>query len=208
MTKYLSGRHSCFISIMTAVLFGLFPASADASRETPLDSLILNDGGSLTLQMENSEPSRIYISSGEAQRVPRKERIPFDAGKNIIELDIATRLFALKAGAKQITLSGPAFARIAGIEASAWGTDESPAVFIDRDCNLVLTGKADTSAVIRVNSLAKATIDARKFITPEIIIIGPLNNADIAAMSGTSVSFRMDNTPKRTVTMRGWYGGA
>jgi hypothetical protein len=208
MAKYSRRRTACFIFLTALARFALFPVQAAAAQDAPLDSLVLNDGSSLTLRVENSEPSRIRISSGEAHRVPRKERIPFDAGKNIVELDISTRVFALGTGAKQITLSGPTSARISGIDAASWGTDESPAVFMDRDCRLELAGKAATSAVIRVNPLARVTIDARKLSTPEIIIIGPQNNANVAAMPGTSVSFHRDNTQKRIVTMRGWYSGA
>jgi hypothetical protein len=211
MAKYSRKRIACFVFLIFLIAlarFASFPSPAQAAQDAPLDSLVLNDGDSLTLRVENSEPSRIFISSGKAQRVPRKERLPFDAGKNIVELDICTRIFALGTGAKQITLSGPTFARISGIDASSWGTDESPAVFMDKDCRLELAGKAATSAVIRVNPLARVTIDARKLSTPEIIIIGPQNNANVAAMPGTSVSFHRDNTQKRVVTMRGWYSGA
>ncbi|MDR1019815.1 MAG: hypothetical protein LBL73_03570, partial [Synergistaceae bacterium] len=139
----------------------------------------------------------------------RKERIPFDIGRKIVELDIDTRAISLGTGAKQITLSGPSYATISGIDAGDWGTDEAPAVFMDRDCRLVLLGRTRSSAVIRVNPLARVTIDARKFASPEIKIIGGQDNANVsvAAAAGTNVSFLEDNTPKRIVTMRGWYGG-
>lgn len=207
--KKISAFFTASILLAALVHIALLPASG-AADETALDGLVLNEGGSLALSLEQNEPARLYIKSGVAQRVPRKERVPLEAGLNIVELDIDTRAISLGTGAKQITLSGPAYATISGIDAGDWGTNEAPAIFMDRDCRLVLLGKAQSSAVIRVNPLARVTIDARKFASPEIKIIGGENNANVrvAAAAGTNVAFLHDSTPKRIVTMRGWYGGA
>ncbi|MDR1515673.1 MAG: hypothetical protein LBS45_08260 [Synergistaceae bacterium] len=201
---------TALVFLAALVQIALFPTTGAASDETPLDSLVLNEGGSLALRVERDDPARLCIESGVAKRVPRKERIPFDIGKKIVELDIDTKAISLGTGAKQITLSGPVYAMISGIDAGDWGTSEVPAIFMDRDCRLVLLGKAQSSAVIRVNPLARVTIDARKFASPEIKIIGGENNANVsvAAAAGTNVAFLHDDTPMRIVTMRGWYGGA
>ena len=143
------GSHKNLFKVFTApilmaalMMASLAPARPLAAEETPLDCLVLNDGGSLALRMEQNDPTRLYIESGTAVRVPRKERIPCDIGRKIVELDIGTKVFSLDTGARQITLSGPSYATISGIDAEDWGSDDCPAVFMDRDCRLVLLGKA------------------------------------------------------------------
>jgi hypothetical protein len=148
----------------------------------------------------------IYIHGGRAQRVPRKLHIPSDIGIKVIELDIDTKAFTLDTDARQIALSGPKDANIYGIDAESWGSLEYPAIYMDRDCRLVLIGRAVSSAVIRVNPLARVTIDARKFETPEIKIMGN-SRANVLSKTGTTISYYEDTAPQRVVVTSGWYGG-
>jgi hypothetical protein len=181
-------------------------ASAAAADEGKVDCLVLNEGGSLSVNIDH-EAYPLYISRGTAHRVPRKERVPFDTGIRVIELDIGTRAFSLDTDARQIALSGPKEANISGIDTERWGSITYPAIYMDRDCRLVLIGRANQSAVIRVNPLARVTIDARKFVTPEITIMGN-SRANVITRDGTDVSFYDDIIQKRVVVTSGWFGGA
>jgi hypothetical protein len=185
----------------------LFIATARADESALLDCLVLNEGDSLRLNVNNGKKAPLFIKGGVAQRVPRKPHIPFDIGKRVIELDIGTRVLSINTDALQIMLSGPREADISGVDAENWGSMELPAIYLDRDCTIVINGKADSSAVIRVNPLARVTIDARNFKTPEIKIVGNFK-AGVLAMKETKISFFKDNVAKRSVISNVWFGGS
>jgi hypothetical protein len=192
-------------NLIAVIFIFLFSFASSADEETPLDYLVLNEGGNLNLRVNNHKIVPLYINNGSAKRVPRKPHIPFDIGKKVLELDIGTRAFSATTDARQIALSGPREASISGVDTANWGSIDYPAIFLDRDCRIVLLGKADSSAVIRVNPLARAIIDARKLQTPKITIIGN-SKTNVFATDGTVISFIEDRVVRRRAISGGWVG--
>ncbi|MDR1944097.1 MAG: hypothetical protein LBQ19_04670, partial [Synergistaceae bacterium] len=196
------------LALSAMAFFLLFIATtARADESDPLDCLVLNEGDSLRLNIDNGKKASLLIKDGIAKRVPRKPHIPFDIDKRIIELDIDTRALSVNTNALQIMLSGPKEANVSGVDAENWGSMELPALYLDRDCAIVINGKADSSAVIRVNPLAMVTIDARNFKTPEIKIVGNFETG-VLAMKETKISFFKDNVARRSVVSNVWFGGS
>lgn len=176
---------------LTAVLFVLFAVvGASAEDKASLDCLILNGGENLRIDLISASKNTLIITHGRAERVPdvADDDAPVERAKSTVELDIAGRNFSLRTSARQIFISGAKTASIAGVDTSCWGDFEIPAVFIDRDCKVILKGKATQSIVVEVHPLAIATLDAKRLETKEIMIVGnPRTN--VLHRPGTKVSF-------------------
>ena len=176
--------------LLLFALFCLRAAEADECRR--IDKLVLNDGGRIRLFV-GSEAPFLGIVEGTAQRVPRKPHLPTDVGQNVVELDISTRVLYAKTSARHIAISGARGVNISGISAACWGTFPSPALHVDRDCVVSLSGTARSEAVIRISPLARVTIDARKLSTPELRIVGNPSTV-VRRGKNTNVHFYLDRS--------------
>lgn len=182
-------RFALFLSLL------LLSAPSWAGEDKVLDRLILNGGETIHVELTHTANDILIITHGKAERVPDETgRANRDA--NTVELDVNDRSFALKTSARQLFISGAKSASIAGIGVSNWGNFDRPAIFVDRDCRVILKGKAVQSAVIEVHPLAIAAIDARGLETKEIVIIGNART-NVQHRPGTKVSFlKRENRPE------------
>lgn len=189
-------RHASFALFFLLLILSL-PLPTSASEDTALDRLILNGGESIRIDLKQTANDALIITQGKANRVPTETRPP-NGGENV-ELDVSSRSFALRTSARQIVISGARSASIAGIDTPCWGNFERPALFVDRDCKVTLSGRAAKNAVVEVHPLAIAAIDARGLEAGEIVIIGNAGT-NIRHRSGTKVSFFMRERNPETRT--------
>lgn len=172
------------IALAAAVLTISVPASLLADDAEVLDSLTLYGGESVRVEMVRAPGAFLRIADGSANRVPVRDNLL----KSAVKLDISGRRFTVRTNALRLTISGARAAAIAGIEEDRWGTLERPAVYIDRDCVLTLSGNAGESAVIEVHPLAIATVDARSLYANELMIVGS-DATKVRGAPGVKVSF-------------------
>ena len=190
-----------------ALLFFILVLSTGSAFGAPLtfEELRFNDGETISIQLRQAPSPDVRILSGRANRVPGnpeglRERTP------TLELDISSRFFSAQVmGNPLVTFSGPRKGSISGIQGEYWGTLEKPAIYIDRDIELTLTGKADC-VVVLVNPFAKVSIHTKNLRSNKIIII---NNSRVLVTGPgkKQVKFISQKQEVKTVVSSGWNNG-
>lgn len=189
------------------LLFFILILSTGAAFGAPLtfEELRFNDGETISIQLRQALSPDVQILSGKANRVPGnpegvRGRAP------TLELDISSRFFSTRVmGNPLITFSGPRKGSISGIQGEYWGTLEKPAIYIDRDMELTLTGRADC-VVVWVNPFARVSIHTRNLRSNKIIII---NNSRVLVTGPgkKQVKFISQKQEVQTVVSSGWHNG-
>lgn len=185
------------------LFFIMLLTSTAKAAEMPrsIEELRFNDGETVYVRLRPATSPTIQILSGKAHRVPDgPRRAP------LFELDISSRFFSARVSETPlITFSGPRRGSISGIHGERWGTLERPAIYIDRDIDLTLSGKVGSLTVI-VSPFARARIHTGKLRSSEIIII---NNprVSVTGPGKKQVKFIAQKQEAQAVTSSEWESG-
>ena len=191
------------LSLLFAVLANALPTEANAAARE-FDRLVLNDGEIVRVCLDASPENALEITKGRAERVPSETPHRSEFEMDVVELDVLTRNFSVVTGAWQLVVSGAKQLSVTGIDAPSWGSQERPALFIDRDCAVTLNGRAVYRAFIEVHPLAVVTVDASRLASQEIVIIGN-QRTRVLCSSAVKVTYSASET-KPEVRTSGYSG--
>ena len=173
-----------------------------AEKKGPKGMVFLG-GDVVSLSMQMGSVNGLRILSGQAEGLPQNTLSP----DGVHGFDVYSRSFSAQIkGAPSLTLSGPRRVRLSGIYVPRWGTVAHPAIFVDRDAHLQLSGTVE-EMVISINPLARVTFDLKGLHVKErlILVNGDPNWITIKGIPSYKV-IRKEWTPPVTVvtSAEGW----